>query len=91
MALCLHVPRWFNGLQTREASMFLLLQSSQKFESRKEDEESRKWEGSCDRKQENSPGRETQSLQATGNVSLGRFDLHEVAKTHGAYRKLHLA
>ncbi|KAK9960186.1 hypothetical protein ABG768_010261 [Culter alburnus] len=29
--------------------------SSQKFESRKEDEESRKWDGSCDRKQENSP------------------------------------
>lgn len=61
--------------------MFLLLQSSQKFESRKEDEESRKWEGSCDRKRENSPGRVTQSLQATENVSLGRFDLHEVAKT----------
>ncbi|XP_052386630.1 mitotic deacetylase-associated SANT domain protein-like [Carassius gibelio] len=43
--------------------------SSQKFESRKEDEESRKWEGSCDRKQENSPGRVTQSLQATKNAA----------------------
>ncbi|XP_016312943.1 transcriptional-regulating factor 1-like [Sinocyclocheilus anshuiensis] len=43
--------------------------SSQKFESRKEDEESRKWEGSCDRKQENSPGRVTQSLQATENAA----------------------
>lgn len=70
--------------------MFLLLQSSQKFESRKEDVESRKWEGSCDRKQENSPGRVTQSLQTTENVSFGRFDLHEVAKMHDVYRKLHL-
>ncbi|XP_016410143.1 ELM2 and SANT domain-containing protein 1-like [Sinocyclocheilus rhinocerous] len=43
--------------------------SSQKFESRKEDEESRKWEGSCDGKQENSPGRVTQSLQATENAA----------------------
>ncbi|KAL1258208.1 hypothetical protein QQF64_011452 [Cirrhinus molitorella] len=43
--------------------------SSQKFESRKDDEESRKWEGSCDRKQENSPGRVTQSLQATENAA----------------------
>uniref|UniRef100_A0A8C2DPK6 ELM2 and Myb/SANT-like domain containing 1b n=1 Tax=Cyprinus carpio TaxID=7962 RepID=A0A8C2DPK6_CYPCA len=43
--------------------------SSQKFESRKEDEESRKWERSCDRKQENSPGRVTQSLQATENAA----------------------
>ncbi|ROL18737.1 ELM2 and SANT domain-containing protein 1 [Anabarilius grahami] len=43
--------------------------SSQKFESRKEDEESRKWDGSCDRKQENSPGRVTQSLQATENAA----------------------
>ncbi|KTF92233.1 hypothetical protein cypCar_00011097, partial [Cyprinus carpio] len=43
--------------------------SSQKFESRKDDEESRKWEGSCDRKQENSPGRVTQSLQATKNAA----------------------
>ncbi|XP_016330922.1 ELM2 and SANT domain-containing protein 1 isoform X2 [Sinocyclocheilus anshuiensis] len=43
--------------------------SSQKFESRKEDVESRKWEGSCDRKQENSPGRLTQSLQATENAA----------------------
>ncbi|XP_051723598.1 mitotic deacetylase-associated SANT domain protein isoform X1 [Ctenopharyngodon idella] len=43
--------------------------SSQKFESRKEDEESRKWDGSCDRKQESSPGRVTQSLQATENAA----------------------
>ncbi|XP_059376676.1 mitotic deacetylase-associated SANT domain protein-like [Carassius carassius] len=43
--------------------------SSQKFESRKEDEESRKWERSCDRKQQNSPGRVTQSLQATENTA----------------------
>jgi len=52
--------------------MLLLHQSSQKFESRKEDEESRKWDVSCDRKQENSLGRVTQSLQATENVSLVR-------------------
>ncbi|XP_051578525.1 mitotic deacetylase-associated SANT domain protein-like [Myxocyprinus asiaticus] len=43
--------------------------SSQKFESRKEEDESRKWDGSCDRKQENSPGRVTQSLQATENAA----------------------
>ncbi|XP_056101554.1 mitotic deacetylase-associated SANT domain protein isoform X1 [Rhinichthys klamathensis goyatoka] len=42
--------------------------SSQKFESRKEDEESRKWDVSCDRKQENSLGRVTQTLQATENA-----------------------
>ncbi|KAA0711339.1 ELM2 and SANT domain-containing protein 1 MIDEAS [Triplophysa tibetana] len=43
--------------------------SSQKFESRKEEEDSRKWEGSCDGRQENSPGRVTQSLQATENAA----------------------
>ncbi|XP_030642059.1 ELM2 and SANT domain-containing protein 1 [Chanos chanos] len=42
-------------------------QSSQRFESRKEDNENRKWEGSCDRKRDSSPGRVTQSLHATEN------------------------
>lgn len=73
--------------------MFLLLQSSQKFESRKEDEESRKWDVSCDRKQENSPGRVTQSLQATENVSLGRFvhgQLYEVAENTWCLQKIKL-
>lgn len=44
-------------------------QSSQKFESQKEEEDSRKWEGSCDGRQENSPGRVTLSLQATENAA----------------------
>ncbi|XP_051502740.1 mitotic deacetylase-associated SANT domain protein-like [Myxocyprinus asiaticus] len=51
--------------------------SSQKFESRKVEEESRTWEGSCDRKQENSPGRMTQSLQATENAAVLLLRGHE--------------
>ncbi|KAJ8289143.1 hypothetical protein COCON_G00018020 [Conger conger] len=43
------------------------VKSSQRFESRKEEEDGQKWEGSGDRKQ-NSPPRVTQTLQATGNV-----------------------
>lgn len=42
---------------------------SHKFESRKDEEDSRKWEGSCDGKQENGPGRVTQSLQGTDSVA----------------------
>ncbi|XP_035388548.1 mitotic deacetylase-associated SANT domain protein isoform X3 [Electrophorus electricus] len=40
-------------------------QSSQRFDLRKEEEDDRKWEGSGDRKRDSSPGRVTQSLQAT--------------------------
>ncbi|KAL6477912.1 hypothetical protein MHYP_G00137470 [Metynnis hypsauchen] len=43
--------------------------SSQRFELRKEEEEVRKWDGSGDKKKGSSPGRLTESVQATENVN----------------------
>ncbi|XP_028828227.1 ELM2 and SANT domain-containing protein 1 isoform X2 [Denticeps clupeoides] len=43
-------------------------QSSQRFEQHKEEDDSRKWEGSCDRKSDSSPGRAAQSQPAAENL-----------------------
>ncbi|XP_064164052.1 mitotic deacetylase-associated SANT domain protein [Anguilla rostrata] len=47
------------------------VKSSQRYETRKEEDADQKWDGPCDRKQNSSPPRVTQTLQASENVRRG--------------------
>ncbi|XP_071771762.2 uncharacterized protein mideasb [Centroberyx gerrardi] len=55
-------------LESRTTEEELDHKGSQRLESRKEEEDSRKWEGSADRKQDAGPTRVTHTLQSTENT-----------------------